>query len=1321
MAASVTDSNPYIGPRAFHIGERIYGREREANQLINLIIAERIVLFYSPSGAGKTSLIQATVIPRLLKMKFQVLPVARVNVNPSDSAAENAERNRYVFSTLLSLEEELPAEQKVPGDRLAQLSLSDYLAQRPKLEGGPDIEVLIFDQFEEILNLDPTDQGAKREFFRQLGEALETPKRWALFSMREDYIAALDPYKLPVPSRFGNTYRLDLLGREAARQAVQQPARQAGVEFEDAAAEKLVDDLRQVRVQKPDGTLEPQPGPYIEPVQLQVVCYRLWETQRPDLQRITPQDLAAFGQVNQSLADRSLAEYYAQRVSAAAAEAGTSERSIREWFDRRLITEHAARSTVLMGKERSGGLDNRAIQLMVNAYLVRGEKRGGATWFELSHDRLIGPVRADNAAWFKANLSLMQQQADLWNQQGRPESLLLRGQELAQAKLWAKGHAAELLPAEADFLAGSLEQEARAMRLKRRNRVISVLGLVSMLLAILALLAFRQAAVQRDEAEYQARVARSGELAAQSQAVLEAFPPRGMLLAVEALSVTLRANEPRQASAEESLRAALKDPHGLPLRGHESGITTLALSPDGRWLATGSDDMTARLWPMDSADPAAYPVVLRGHEKPITTLAFSPDGHQLATGSNDQTVRLWNLGALDPSVDPVVLRDQGGDVYRLAFSPDGRWLASGGLDGTARLWDLRAPNTAASPKLLPGHQGAILAMAFSPDGRWLATGSHDKNARLWDLRTQDPAAGPSVLPGHEGLIGALAFSPDGRWLATGSRDKTARLWDLQAVDPAAHPFVLPGHADWVNALAFSRDGRWLATGGGDKTARLWDLRAADPALNSRVLPGHTSWINTVVFSPDGRWLGTGSGDNTVRLWDLQADDPAAEPHILRGHESQVTALAFSPDGRRLATGGNDVMARLWVLDASDPAANPAVLSGHKDQINTLAFSPNGRWLATGGGDSSQDITDNSIRLWDLGAASTATTPLLLRGHGKWVSTLAFSPDGRWLASGSGDNTARLWDLRSADPAAQAKVLPGHKEFVSAIAFSPDGRWLATGSQDTTARLWDLRATDPTAAPLVLSGHEDRINAVAFSPDGRWLATASAYAVRLWDLRAADPTADPIKLDRHTGFVYTLAFSPDGRWLASGGADKTTRLWDLQSAQPAANSRILNGHEDRITALAFSPDRRWLASGSRDTTTRLWDLRAVDPAAAPLVLRGHEHEVNTLAFSADGRWLATGSEDDTARLWDLSAGDPPVHPIILSSHTGPVTTLAFDPDGRWLATGSKDHTARLWLLQLDELISLACRSAGRNLTRQEWQQYFPGEDYRKTCNQWPEGD
>jgi hypothetical protein len=456
--------NPYVGPRSFQIGERIYGRKREANQLINLIVAERIVLLHSPSGAGKTSLIQAALIPRLEKMRFHVLPVVRVNLDVSDSLANGLDCNRYIFSALLSLEENIPEGEKISPDLLAKLSLADYLEKRYQPEGSSDVEVLIFDQFEEILTLDPTDQVEKQEFFKQVGEALEAPNRWALFSVRDDFVASLDPYLLWIPNRMSVNFRLDLLGTAAARRAIREPARSAGVDFEDDAAEGLVDDLRRVRVQQPDGSVSLQLGPHVEPVQLQVVCFRIWEDPRPDQTRITADDLEEFDQVDQSLVDGSLADYYNLQVITTAKETGTSERAIREWFDRRLITEQGVRGTVLMGSETSGGLDNNAIKLLVDAHLVRAEKRGGATWYELSHDRLLEPVRKNNTDWYNENLSLLQRQADLWNEEGRKAGLLLVGVDLDDAQQWSLDNKVDLTEVEKDFLNASLERRERRAR-----------------------------------------------------------------------------------------------------------------------------------------------------------------------------------------------------------------------------------------------------------------------------------------------------------------------------------------------------------------------------------------------------------------------------------------------------------------------------------------------------------------------------------------------------------------------------------------------------------------------------------------------------------------------------------------------------------------------------------------------------------------------------------------------------------------------------------------------------------------------------------------
>ncbi|MGD9317803.1 MAG: pentapeptide repeat-containing protein, partial [Anaerolineae bacterium] len=405
--------NPYVGARAFQRGEHLHGRDQEVMDLLYLLVAERIVLLYSPSGAGKTSLIHAGLIPRLERRKFEVLPTMRVSLEPPPEIALPADANRYVLSLLLSLEAEVRGEQD--GGReidpeelvhLAGMTLTEYLDQHLQ-DSGAERAVLIFDQFEEILTADPTNLEAKHEFFRQVGDALRDQRCWALFAMREDYVAALDPYKRPVPSRLDITYRLERLSREAALTAIQEPARKCGVDFAGAAAERLVDNLRQVRVQQPDGRMAERPGPYVEPVQLQVVCRWLWEKKfspsdtpgmlSPAALQIVEGEVKAMGDVNLALAG-----YYGDQVTSVAATSRVREGEIRHWFENRLITEQGIRGLVLHEPERSGDLDNRAIPPLIDAYLVREVRRRGVTWYELVHDRFIKPIQESNDQWRSA-------------------------------------------------------------------------------------------------------------------------------------------------------------------------------------------------------------------------------------------------------------------------------------------------------------------------------------------------------------------------------------------------------------------------------------------------------------------------------------------------------------------------------------------------------------------------------------------------------------------------------------------------------------------------------------------------------------------------------------------------------------------------------------------------------------------------------------------------------------------------------------------------------------------------------------------------------
>ena len=427
-------TNPYVGPRPFRAGEKLYGREREKNALFDLLLAQRIILLYSPSGAGKSSLINAALLPGMTAQGFEVLPAIRINLEPPPEIASRTQVNRYVLSALLSLEEDRPRERRCPLQDLAGLSLDEYLRRRGAEEAEQPSYLLVFDQFEEILTTSPTDREGKLAFFAQVGQALRDRSRWALFSMREDYIAALEPYLRLVPTRLENRFRLDLLGVEGAMQAVRRPAESAGVTFDTQAAARLVDDLRRVKAQQADGSLLDLPGLYVEPVQLQVVCSRLWDNLPENRTEITLADLEAAGDT-----DKALAGYYDTQVSAIADRSGVPLREIRKWFDTMLITVSGIRGQVLFGKDATGGLPNAAVIELEHAHLIRGEKRGGATWYELAHDRLVHPVRESNAAWFGANLAPIQRQAEVWEANGRPDGMLFTGQSLERSSRLGRG------------------------------------------------------------------------------------------------------------------------------------------------------------------------------------------------------------------------------------------------------------------------------------------------------------------------------------------------------------------------------------------------------------------------------------------------------------------------------------------------------------------------------------------------------------------------------------------------------------------------------------------------------------------------------------------------------------------------------------------------------------------------------------------------------------------------------------------------------------------------------------------------------------------
>ncbi|MCX4240774.1 nSTAND1 domain-containing NTPase [Paraliomyxa miuraensis] len=499
--------NPFVGPRPIQKGETLHGRARELRELFNRLQARRIVVLHSPSGAGKSSLVQAGLIPRLEAASFDVWKPIRVNLDPTGLPGVPVGINRYRLSAMVSLEDELPPAHRRSPEQLAALDFAEYLRTRPrrKHRAGRNV-VLLFDQFEEVLTTAPLAVEAKHAFFSAVGRALEHEDYWALFIIREDHLAAFAPYRDKLPTQLSNTFRLDLLGLDGAREAAVELARQGGRSF--PAVDALIRDLSTIRTQQPDGSFVVEQDVHVEPVHLQVVCRRLWDAMPKDDPSIDEEDIDAYASVSEALG-----AYYADAVRSIAKTNMALERSIREWVGETLIVG-GIRSQVRQETNTSAGLDNRHIERLLDSYLVRAEQRAGANWFELSHDRLVEPILHDNDRWEQAHLHPLQVQAKLWEDGKRDRALLLRPEALIGALLWARNNPDRLTEGDREFLAWS--ESLRKQELRRRVLLLLVTATFAVV-AILAVLSARKAQRESQRA-HEARLAavEAGERAEQA-------------------------------------------------------------------------------------------------------------------------------------------------------------------------------------------------------------------------------------------------------------------------------------------------------------------------------------------------------------------------------------------------------------------------------------------------------------------------------------------------------------------------------------------------------------------------------------------------------------------------------------------------------------------------------------------------------------------------------------------------------------------------------------------------------------------------------------
>ncbi|QRV96726.1 hypothetical protein RhiJN_24744 [Ceratobasidium sp. AG-Ba] len=620
------------------------------------------------------------------------------------------------------------------------------------------------------------------------------------------------------------------------------------------------------------------------------------------------------------------------------------------------------------------------------------------------------------------------------------------------------------------------------------------------------------------------------------------------------------------------------------------------------------------------------------HEYAVYAVAISCDGRRVVSGSGDGTVRIWDAHTGAPIGNP--LKGDSYPVMSVAYSPDGRRVVSGSWDNTVRIWDVETGASTGEP--LKGHSSSVYSVAYSPDGRRIVSGSHDGTVRLWNADTGAPIGEP--LKGHLGSIYSVAYSPDGRRIVSGTHDKAVRIWDADTGAPIGEP--LEGHSDSVWSVAYSPDGRQIVSGSEDKTMRIWD--ADTGSLIGEPLEGHSDSVSSVAYSPDGRRIVSGSADKTVRIWDVDASTMFGEP--LMGHSDTVWSVAYSSDGRRIVSGSCDRTVQVCGTDITRVhletlveqhgigAPNGKAFEGYSSPVTSVAYSPNGQRIVSGS-------RNKTLRIWD--ANTGAPISGLLEGHSSSVRSAAYSPDGRRIVSGSEDKTVRIWDADTG--ASLGDPLEGHSGSVWSVAYSPDGRRIVSGSEDKTVRIWDADTGALIGEPL--KGDSYPVMSVAYSPDGRRIVSGSwGDTVRIWDADRGDPIGKPLK--GHSDSVMSVAYSPDGRRIVSGSRDKTVRIWDVDTGSPIGEP--LEGHSSLVFSVAYSPDGRRIVSGSYDKTVRVWDADTGAPIGEPLERHsheGHSDSVWSVAYSPDGQHIVSGSTDETVRIWHTILANQDPDPLL----------------------------------------------------------------------------
>ena len=1162
QAAPVAANCPYKGLAAYQPEDAgfFYGRETLIDELARRLQQHQVLTVGGPSGSGKSSLVRAGLIPAIKagalfgRESWQVAlftpgrdPMAELYFQVAGTPSKDE----------LSVSFE---------DLLERPTMARHLAWKDGVERPL---VLCIDQFEELFTLAPPSQ---RDKFISAISAMTDPadsEVRVVIVVRADFYGQCAQIPWLAEHITHNQVLVGPMNDIELRRAITEPARRSGLHVEGNLVDAIIHEAGH------------------EAGSLPLVAHALVETwMRRQANLLTLEGFHAAGGVAGAISQTAEATFEERfdddermatrrlflRLVTPGPSATDTRRSIaRSEIEQDSQPEVMRRAVACLTEARLLTVDDKTIQIAHEALLRTWPRL--RRWIDESRDDLRMRQRISHAA------------AE-WEAGDHDADLLYRGTPLLAALDWVEKNPDQLELVGREFLEASAETRARSkamaaereQRSRRLRRVaiagLSLLALGTTVASVVAFVEFRKAQHNERLAELATTEAQdrfAGALGAVAHGLVEKDPLLSLVLGAEAVARAQAAPPAYDARVAMVVARRFLERGGPFLVGSPiaaGDALVIALSPDGKRLATGQRDGTIELF--DTKNGSRIEPSLLGHTGGIWDLEFGPNGRWLASAGADGVIRLWDLDSRQSTklgeIDDVVMG--------ICFSPSGATLASANGDGTVRLWDVARGTPMGEP--LAKRTLAFKVIEFTPDGQGLVAGNNDGNIYGWALPSREPLFEPIRGPDTSHLS-RLVFSSDGTWMAATSTDGTAIVLDFPGGQSLGRAFGLGGR---IGAVEFASDGRTLIGGSGDGTVRLWDLNKRQIV---RVTPkGHSRAIIDAGLSQDGRLLATLGQDQLIRLWHLGNTYPAATVRQVSGKKAK--GVAFSDDGRHLAAGDDTGAVQVWELGRY---TDPIVLAGHEHQVWAVAFAPGASLIA------SADRAGH-LRLWD---AVTGALRWSVSADQEAIWSLGFTPDGRQLMTAS-DSRVGLWDVETG---ASRRIMAHEGGSITRATLSPDGGLVAVASADGKVRLYDM--ADGTLFKE-LDVEDNVVWSVAFSPDGQQLATASSdEVVALWDIATGRQLA---AFAGHAGGATDIVYLDDGVTLVAVDRSGNLHLWDARSGRRLTEP--WPAHTGASWRIALHPDGRQFSTTGDDGRVKLWDELSVARAC----------EIGGLAFDETRR-------------------------------------------------------------------------------------------------------